>query len=962
MRNRQVLRLCLAVTMILLLVPGVARAGSTVFADDFEAGTIAAWSRGVGAVSVDGVVVHEGAFAARATAAGKPAYLSRSLGTVPTELYVRAWFSIITRSSPASLVRITRNDKPLFGVGLQGDGRLFARNSFSAVTASSVAAVSDGAWHELEVHVATDGVGGRLDVWLDGAAIADLGGPASFGDSGITGIRIGEDVKRRTSTVAYDDVAASTSFIQPADHQPPTAPAGVQAAAPTSMRVELSWSPSSDDVGVAGYSIYRDGTSVGVTLDSTFTDAGVEPSTTYSYTVDAFDAAGHRSTPSAPAVVDVPATDTTPPQRPTSLAGWAASPTRVDLTWDASTDDRGVTGYAVYRDGGSTPIGTSALPGYTDTTASPETEHVYTVDAVDGEGNRSPRSDPFTVLTPADTTPPSPPSGLSARAVSSREVDLAWTAAIDDVGVVAYTIYRDGIVIGTTASTSYIDGGVHPATHVVYVVDAVDAKGFHSGPSEAASADVPDDTAPSTPTGLAVDALTSARVELSWNGSSDDVAVIGYTVYRDGVRIATSTSTTYTDLGVAAAATYRYRVDAFDAAGNHSPKSPAVRATTPAPADATAPSVPANLHAVSITPTGVDLDWNASSDSVGVTGYGVFRDGVEIATTASSSYVDASVLPGATYRYRVDAFDAADNHSTLSDPVTVDVPRPSGDSSVVMAAGDIACDPADGAFNGGNGTAGSCRQRATSDLLLAANPAAVLALGDNQYNCAGYQAFRQSFDLSWGRLKSITYPALGNHEYDGSGGTGCASNASGYFQYFGSRAGPVGQGWYSFDVGAWHLIALNSECSHVGGCGAGSTQERWLKADLAARPAACTLAFWHRPRYGPASGDDTAEVDALWDDLVAAHADVVLSGHVHAYARLKPLGASGQVTTDGIRSFVVGTGGKSLQGVTTGRAIVDKAGSDYGVLQLTLRTDGYDWQFVHAAGENLTDAGSGACH
>jgi acid phosphatase type 7 len=452
-------------------------------------------------------------------------------------------------------------------------------------------------------------------------------------------------------------------------------------------------------------------------------------------------------------------------------------------------------------------------------------------------------------------------------------------------------------------------------------------------------------------------------VELTWAASVDDVAVAGYTVYRNGNAIASTDEVAYADDTVSPSTTYRYRVDAFDAAGNRSARTGAVRVDTPSAPDDSPPSVPTSLRTIAVTSSRVDLDWTSSSDDTAVEGYTVYRDDAPIDSTTVSSYTDDSVTPGATYRYRVDAFDPAGNYSDRSAELVVDVPA-SGGEHVVMAAGDIACDPNDGSFNGGNGTSGSCRQKATSDLLLSADPDAVLPLGDIQYNCGGYQAFLRSFDLSWGRLKAVTYPTVGNHEYDTSGGTGCStsSNAGGYFQYFGSRAGQQGKGWYSFDVGAWHLISLNSECSRVGGCGSGSDQERWLRADLAAHPTQCTLAFWHRPRYAASSGDDTSSMSTLWNVLAAAHADIALAGHVHSYARLKPLNGSGQADPDGIRSWVVGTGGKSLQSASSSRSIVDKSGSDFGVLKLTLRSNGYDWRFMPAPGETLTDAGSGSCH
>jgi acid phosphatase type 7 len=946
------LALALALATLSLAVPGIAGAAGNVFADGFEKGSFSSWTKAIGAVRVQSSTVRSGSFAARVTPAGTPAYVVRSFGTGRAELYARVWFRVVSRSTPTSLLRFARSDKPVLGVGLQSDGRVFLRNATMSTPQVADRAVTDSAWHEA----------GRSDVWLDGRELPELAGAQSLGAQGVTALRLGEDVRNRTSRVAYDDVDVSTAFLPPADHEAPTTPTGLLAEAIGSTSVRLSWTGSIDDTAVAGYTIYRDGSAIGVTSDLTFTDSDVSPSTRYAYAVDAFDAAGRRSAPSDVATVDIPPPDTTPPDAPGGLTGDAVSPTKVELAWAAASDDRGVVGYTVYRDGDV--IATTAALAFTDETASPETSYSYTVDAFDADGNHSPASDPAIVDVPPDTTPPEPPSDLTVTAMSSQRIDLAWAAATDDVGVEGYTVYRNGGVAGTTSETSFSDPSPPPpGEHVVYVVDAFDAKGFHSGPSNAVELDVPDETPPSVPSGLTVGSVTSTRVELTWVASADDVAVDGYTVYRNGSAIASTPEPAFVDDTVSPSTTYRYRVDAYDAAGNHSARTTAKRVDTPSAPDGSAPSVPTSLRTVGVTSSRVELDWTASTDDRGVEGYTVYRDDARIDTASTSDYVDDSVTPGTIYRYRVDAFDAAGNHSESSEALIVEVPPPSRDDPVVMAAGDIACDPNHGSFNGGNGTSSSCRQKATSDLLLAADPAAVLPLGDIQYECGGYQAFLRSFDLSWGRLKAVTYPTVGNHEYDTSGGTDCStsSNAGGYFQYFGSRAGEPGDGWYSFDVGAWHLISLNSECSKVD-CGSGSDQERWLRADLAANPSDCTLAFWHRPRYAASSGDDTSSMSTLWKALAEARADVVLAGHVHSYTRLKPLNGSGQVDAGGIRSWVVGTGGKSLQSAASSRSIVDKTGSDFGVLKMTLHSNGYDWRFVPAPGETLSDAGSASCH
>jgi calcineurin-like phosphoesterase family protein len=289
-------------------------------------------------------------------------------------------------------------------------------------------------------------------------------------------------------------------------------------------------------------------------------------------------------------------------------------------------------------------------------------------------------------------------------------------------------------------------------------------------------------------------------------------------------------------------------------------------------------------------------------------------------------------------------------------------PPPPVNDPVIAAVGDIACDPATRAFNGGNGTATNCRQKAVSDLVVNAGYTAILALGDNQYEDGAYSKFLQSYDLSWGRVKPITHPAAGNHEY-------LTTDASGYFQYFGAAAGAPSEGYYSYDIGSWHMIALNSQCSKAGGCKAGNRQEVWLRQVLAAHANRCVLAYWHHPRFSSGPHGSHTQMATIWNDLVTGGADVVLTGHDHSYERFEPAGVTpataGEPTLDpnGIRSFVVGTGGKNLTRFTRPplAGAVVRNDQTYGVLRMTLHPESYDWRFVPEAGKTFTDAGSARC-
>jgi hypothetical protein len=292
--------------------------------------------------------------------------------------------------------------------------------------------------------------------------------------------------------------------------------------------------------------------------------------------------------------------------------------------------------------------------------------------------------------------------------------------------------------------------------------------------------------------------------------------------------------------------------------------------------------------------------------------------------------------------------------------------RPPG-GPVVAAAGDIACDPSNFYFNEGRGMANRCHQRATSDLLVNVGLKAVLPLGDLQYYCGAQAAFMASYDPSWGRVKAITHPTPGNHDYQASGGYGCAPpGGQGYFAYWGPAAGDPSKGYYSFDLGSWHLISVNSNCEAIGGCGPGSPQERWLRADLAAHARVrCTLAYWHQPpfssRVTPTGAPKTL---ALLQDLYDSGAEVLLNGDEHHYERFAPQTPKGAVDpARGIREFVVGTGGEDLRPFGTPVANSEVRRDDtFGVLELALRPASYSWQFVPEAGGSFTDSGSSPCH
>jgi acid phosphatase type 7 len=266
------------------------------------------------------------------------------------------------------------------------------------------------------------------------------------------------------------------------------------------------------------------------------------------------------------------------------------------------------------------------------------------------------------------------------------------------------------------------------------------------------------------------------------------------------------------------------------------------------------------------------------------------------------------------------------------------------DSAVLVAAGDIAdCKDLSGA-------------EATAKLLEKI-PGTVAAIGDLAYPDGSKENF-VCYDKTWGRVKNRTRPTPGNHEFHSKG-------ASFYFEYFGVAAGDPKDGFYSYELGRWHIISLNSECVEVGGCNEGSREEKWLRADLAAHPSVCTLAYFHKPLFssGGAHGNDL-EIKPLFQALYDANADVILNGHDHDYERFGPQDPDGKPDmARGIREFVVGTGGKNHRPFGDAKPNSEiRDATAFGVLKLTLKSNSYTWEFIPEAGKAFIDSGTGICH
>ena len=273
-------------------------------------------------------------------------------------------------------------------------------------------------------------------------------------------------------------------------------------------------------------------------------------------------------------------------------------------------------------------------------------------------------------------------------------------------------------------------------------------------------------------------------------------------------------------------------------------------------------------------------------------------------------------------------------------------------AAILLAAGDIA----------------DCTQQppgaGLTARLLDSLPGTIAALGDTAYESGTPEEFRACYDRIWGRFKDRTRPAVGNHEY-------YTFEAAGYFGYFGAAAGDPTTGYYSYDLGSWHVVVLNTNCfelSNAGGCGAGSAQERWLRADLAAHPTRCALAYAHHPYFSSGEHGNLPELRPLWQALYDAGVELYLAGHDHNYERFAPQDPGGRADPPrGIRAIVTGTGGGTLRAPVTPVPNSAIRFTALGILQLTLRAADYDWQFIPVPAvpgqvAPPTDSGTGACH
>lgn len=458
----------------------------------------------------------------------------------------------------------------------------------------------------------------------------------------------------------------------PSDTTAPTATLTAPASGAQLAGTVVLSADATDDTAVSEVRFYANDALLGTaaTLPYDFSwDTTTVRNGAYQLHVEAYDAAGN-SAPSSSVQVTTENVDTKAPTAPTQLVSTNLTSTSVSLQWHAASDNTAVTGYHVYRN--EQLVGTVPDLQYTDTGLTSDTTYTYTLKASDAAGNTSAPSNPLaiTTLPPPDTTAPTAPVAISAVASSQTSVLVSWEASSDNVRVDSYKVYREGRVIATVNALEYTDINLAANTPYRYTIVATDAAGNDSAESNALTVTISDTTAPGAPTALSITNRTATSVSLAWSAATDNVGVVNYLLYRNGILLATLQELQFTDSTVAPDSSYDFTVKAADAAGNVSVASNAV---TVSAQDTTAPTAPTNLTATANTATRITTQWSAASDDRGVEQYQVIRGGTVIATVGAAqlSYIDTTVSASTTYSYAVKAIDAAGNISPASSSLNI---------------------------------------------------------------------------------------------------------------------------------------------------------------------------------------------------------------------------------------------------------------------------------------------------
>lgn len=512
-----------------------------------------------------------------------------------------------------------------------------------------------------------------------------------------------------SNPVEVPNVNVSIAFVitTPPDTIAPSAPIDLTGTALGSTQIKLTWTEATDDTGVVGYNVFRDGNKISTVTSPTFIDPYLYQNITYSYYVQPFDRAGNTVNSNTVAVTTPAKTDYTLPSCYSNFkVTTITSPTSFTMSWSASSDNVGITTYNIVRDRNVIAVLPSTATSFTDTLPMYSTKYSYLIYAYDGDGNNTDYPcegvDPLVFYTgTAGNLPPKQPTGLQGTGVDPGTIHLTWNANTEP-NISGYNVYESGTKLATITGTSFDDTGLTGNHYYFYTLQAFDTQGNRSSftpqilvltpagsttptptptstPTTTPSptpTPTPDSTPPSTPTNLTASVGSATSVNLSWTTSTDNVGVTGYWVVRNGVTLTSVTTTAYTDNSVSPNTTYQYQVSAFDAAGNISLLTAPVSVTTPALPDTTPPSTPTNLTGSAISSSQINLSWTASTDNVGVVGYDIYRNNNLLTSVTPTSFGDTSLTASTNYSYFVKARDAAGNVSNSSNTVTVTTQSP----------------------------------------------------------------------------------------------------------------------------------------------------------------------------------------------------------------------------------------------------------------------------------------------
>ncbi len=472
-------------------------------------------------------------------------------------------------------------------------------------------------------------------------------------------------------------------LVSPPNTIPPTTPSNLNGGSGAPTTAGVNWSASTDNVGVAGYNVFRNGVQIGTTAGTSYQDSGLTQATTYTYMVSAFDLAGNTSSPSQS--VPVTTKDVTPPSTPANLAASVVSSKQINLTWSPSTDLEAVAGYTVFR--GTTPAGLSQVgrtaastsPSFISYPLTPGTTYYFGVEAVDTSGNISAMS---AVVSATTLAPPAAPVSLVATPASPKKIGLTWTAGTSGMPIASYSIYRGTSPsslsqVGVTKELSYMNYALTPATTYYYAVQAEDTGGDLSPLSAAVAATTL--ALPAAPASLVATPASPKKIGLTWTAGTSGMPIASYAIYRGTSRsslsqVGVTKKLSYTDYPLTPATKYYYAVQAEDTGGDLSPLSATVAATTLA-----LPKAPKNPVVTPVAREKIVLTWTAGASSMPIATYDIYRGTSpsslsQVGVSKKLSYTDYPLTPATTYYYAVQAEDSGGDFSPLSATVSATTP------------------------------------------------------------------------------------------------------------------------------------------------------------------------------------------------------------------------------------------------------------------------------------------------